>query len=75
MYDPEYCHLELIYRDGRVILLNMAEKIGDGNGEEEREFAGEDAAANDVRVEEEIEVEGNVSKDEKEVVMEDVGCY
>ena len=53
----------------------MAEKIGDGNGKEEEEFAGEDAAANDVRVEEEIEVDGNVSKDEKEVVMEDVGCY
>ena len=53
----------------------MAEKIWDDNDEEEEEFAGEDAAANDVRVEEEIEVEGNVSKDEKEVVMEDVGCY
>ena len=33
------------------------------------------AAANDARVEEEIEVEGNVSKDERDVVMEDVGCY
>ena len=58
-----------------MIHLDMAEKIGDDNDEEEREFAGEDAAANDVRVEEEIEVEDNVSKDEKEVVMEDVGCY
>ena len=53
----------------------MAEKIGDDNDEEEREFAGEDAAANDVRVEEEIEVEGNVSKDERDVVLENVGCY
>ena len=56
----------------------MAEKIWDDNDEEEEEFDGVGccgAAANDARVEEEIEVEGNVSKDEKEVVMEDVGCY